>query len=168
MNRTEKILVVGIILMLVFSISGGQGATAKPQEATTIKYISVPAGAFIPFTPSMYWENYGNVLSTDSGGGSFTAWVKLPNGARVRNITLFAKDTNGTYDVCVSIYHNKPASGSGTKLGEACSTGTTTGVEKFKTAFPKVKVTGSQNLVLALTFTDKFLWVNSVRVGYFK
>jgi hypothetical protein len=120
MNRLWIPVLVGSLVAALLGPTGGSAATAAEPRLTTAS-IMIPAAAFIPTYNSDYFS-MGSYLSVASGSGSFTVPLSFPVPVvNIKKITLYAYDSTGTADVCVSLYRARPMDASEDYAAEVCT-----------------------------------------------
>ena len=141
----------------------------RPEAQDITRKITVPGAFFRPVEEGMDWYNDGRYIRMDSGDGTFAAPVVFPclPSVTVERLILYADDTHGTYDACAYLYRTRPHIGDEAVMGEACSSGTTTGVQPFidSSISPNV-VWPAHGVYIWLRIFGQKINVHAVRVEY--
>lgn len=171
MSRLERVVYIFIIFVLVFSGSASPGAEAAPQEATTLKVLTIPSTEFEPLTEEYQYINAGNIhFHGITTTGAFRVWLKVPAGAKVRWVKMLVKDDNADAEqnACMTIYYlDLKKFTDTTNLGEVCTEGSSTAVRSLKLPLGGIKITRLNALSAHVDISD-MMSIYGVRVGYVK
>lgn len=168
-KRSWMAVVMGVVLVatLVGVVWARPHDTPQAQDIT--RKITIPGAFFHPFEDGIAWHNDGRYIRLSSGQGVFTAPVIFPclPSVTVERLIVYAEDTNGSGNVCASLYRTRPQHGDEKKMGEACSSGTTSGVQPFTDSniSPNV-VWPSHGAYVWLDIDGTGIYVHAVRVEY--
>jgi hypothetical protein len=93
----------------------------------------IPAAAFNVSNDGADFLNEGFRVGLNSGGGSFSAPVYLPHGARIRMIKLFAGDFNTSNNFCIALFETQPKTGGTKRVGQfLCTVGSSGNQQPMK------------------------------------
>ena len=167
MNVKKLWIAVLVGMLLVLSLAGEAGARER-AAVSAWKYVTVPAGHFIPTTDSWAYSNNGYYLT---GDGNFTAPVVFPGSGQVivKKVILFAVDNTVGADVDVTLYKTDPAAGVEVSVASAASIGNESGIRTFKNSTIKqATITRSRGAYLWLSFDvdNHNLRAYAVKVAY--
>ena len=161
MAHFKRLGAPALAALLVAALLGaapGKPVAAAAEVGLTAS-IMVPAPAFVPqedFTG--YRVDYsGSFLQISEGGLQFfEASVLLPAAVvKVKKVTLYAYDNDGTYDVCVGLHRVSPAlAEDSVSMGGTCTSGgadVRPQVVSTTTLGPRQVSTASPGLVVVVT-----------------
>ena len=190
-NRLSNILLLAVIFVLisgripvalqtavqpVAAASGASGVSSMLPNAVS-GYITVPAAAFTPYSPAVFYHNGGYMLTLDSHDqAKFHAQVNLPDGATIDELSCLMRDY-GTNEnaICGLIYVtlSGPSMGLAEEIGSAFTDQSTTDWALYSAAsLSNAQVDNSQRaymITLYLTYDDSthFIKFAGARIHYY-
>jgi hypothetical protein len=127
MKKLWIVLLLGALLVVALTGEVQARPDNEPQAWLTT---TVPAGSFHPIEDGVDWHNNGYYIQLDSGGVEcFTAPVTFPERSgtvKVKTLTLWVYDNNGTGNANVGLYRTKPFKAAEDQMGYVTSAGSST------------------------------------------
>jgi hypothetical protein len=150
---TRRLWIPLLVTLLVAVLVGPSMVAAVEPRATITRVVTIPPGSFHVTDDDTSWDNAGFELSVK--GPSTQGWFTAPlffeaEDVTIKQMTLYAYD-NGAGTVCLTMYRVTPSTADEEQMGQACSSGATTGIRTFNATWDRRSIRGAFGPYLWLT-----------------